>query len=284
MKQFRALSPLSQLLSCIFLALYAMDFSTTWNDALCLHLTLLGALARPWTLVTCQLVSPTVLEIPAIVGLVFLVEILLKRAYVGSRVVCELLLTTAVVTGGLYVLFDAFHRTVISGEEAGTPLALGPHSLVGGALVLCQKLKNDLSDEDTVRRAARYGPVWFLLGAVFIGGEIDREERVFGCALFGVVGGHVYFHARGRFKVLGMHVASTRTARTKSSNVDNATPVASASESKEGSEEEQKQKKLREELGKKALIERLKQKEKGEKEATKKNTKNSEEDVENGST
>ena len=151
-KQFRALSPLSQLLSCIFLALYAMDFSTTWNDALCLHLTLLGALARPWTLVTCQLVSPTVLEIPAIVGLVFLVEILLKRAYVGSRVVCELLLTTAVVTGGLYVLFGAFHRTVISGEEAGTPLALGPHSLVGGALVLCQKLKNDLSDEDTVRR------------------------------------------------------------------------------------------------------------------------------------
>ena len=193
-----------------------------------LHLTLLGALARPWTLVTCQLVSPTVLEIPAIVGLVFLVEILLKRAYVGSRVVCELLLTTAVVTGGLYVLFDAFHRTVISGEEAGTPLALGPHSLVGGALVLCQKLKNDLSDEDTVRRAARYGPVWFLLGAVFIGGEIDREERVFGCALFGVVGGHVYFHARGRFKVLGMHVASTRTARTKSSNVDNAISVASS--------------------------------------------------------
>ena len=69
---------------------------------------------------------------------------------------------------------------------------------------------------------------------MFIGGEIDREERVFGCALFGVVGGHVYFHARGRFKVLEGDVASTRTARTKSSNVDNAT-AASASESKEGS-------------------------------------------------
>ena len=34
------------------------------------------------------------------------------------------------------------------------------------------------------------------------------EKRVFGCALFGVVGGHVYFHARGRVKVLGMHVAN----------------------------------------------------------------------------
>ena len=77
------------------------------------------ALARPWTLVTCQLVSPMVLEIPAIVGLVFLVEILLKRAYVGSRG-CELLLTTAVVTGGLYALFDAFHRTVISGKRPNT--------------------------------------------------------------------------------------------------------------------------------------------------------------------
>ena len=41
--------------------------------------------------------------------------------------------------------------------------------------------------------------------------------------------------------------------------------------------------KLREELGKKALIERLKQKEEVEEDATKKNKKKSEEDVENAS-
>ena len=79
-----------------------MDFSTTWNDALRLRDLPRGAVAT----VDARHVSTRQSDGAGNTsnrGLVFLVEILLKRAYVGSRVVCELLLTTAVVTGGLYV-------------------------------------------------------------------------------------------------------------------------------------------------------------------------------------
>jgi hypothetical protein len=126
--------------------------------------------------------------------------------------------------------------------------------VLGGLFVLCQKLKNELSDEEKLRRLARYAPTWYLVVAVFLGGEMNREERVFGCALFGVVGGNVYFRWRGR-EMLGMNYHK------------NAKSGAEESESEEVVDEELKKKKLREELGKKALMERMKQKE-AEKEKT----------------
>jgi hypothetical protein len=135
--------------------------------------------------------------------------------------------------------------------------------VLGGLFVLCQKLKNELSDEEKLRRLARYAPTWYLVVAVFLGGEMNREERVFGCALFGVVGGNVYFRRRGR-EMLGMNHHHKNASSLSSLPPGDAAP---GSESEEVVDEELKKKKLREELGKKALMERMKQKE-AEKEKT----------------
>jgi hypothetical protein len=267
-KQFRALSPLSQIVSSVLLLCYVFDFSSTFNDSFGLPLTFSSLFGKPWTVVTSQILSPSLLVLPAVVGVVFCIEVLLKRAFVGSRVVCELLLVTSAVTGTLYFAFDFIHRTIVTGEPAeAEALALGPHGALGGLLVLCKKLKNELSDEEPVRRAAKYGPIWYLVLAVFLGGEINREERVFGVALFGVIGGNVYFRWRGR-KLLGMNIVATSAAAGKSGSSSNASApaesgedAASGSESEQATDEELKKKKLREELGRKALMERMKQKE-----------------------
>jgi len=254
-KQFRALSPLSQIVSSVLLSCYVFDFSSTFNDSFGLPLTFSSLFGKPWTVVTSQILSPSLLVLPAVVGVVFCIEVLLKRAFVGSRVVCELLLVSMAVTGTLYFGFDFVHRTIVTGEPAeAEALALGPHGALGGLLVLCKKLKNELSDEEPVRRAAKYGPIWYLVLAVFLGGEINREERVFGVALFGVIGGNVYFRWRGR-KLLGMNIVAT-SAPAKSGE-----DAASGSESEQATDEELEKKKLREELGRKALMERMKQKE-----------------------
>jgi hypothetical protein len=267
-KQFRALSPLSQIVSSVLLLCYVFDFSSTFNDSFGLPLTFSSLFGKPWTVVTSQILSPSLLVLPAVVGVVFCIEVLLKRAFVGSRVVCELLLVSSAVTGTLYFVFDFVHRTMVTGEPAeAEALALGPHGALGGLLVLCKKLKNELSDEEPVRRAAKYGPIWYLVLAVFLGGEINREERVFGVALFGVIGGNVYFRWRGR-KLLGMNIVATSAAAGKSGSSSNASApaesgedAASGSESEQATDEELKKKKLREELGRKALMERMKQKE-----------------------
>ena len=267
-KQFRALSPLSQIVSSVLLLCYVFDFSSTFNDSFGLPLTFSSLFGKPWTVVTSQILSPSLLVLPAVVGVVFCIEVLLKRAFVGSRVVCELLLVSSAVTGTLYFVFDFVHRTMVTGEPAeAEALALGPHGALGGLLVLCKKLKNELSDEEPVRRAAKYGPIWYLVLAVFLGGEINREERVFGVALFGVIGGNVYFRWRGR-KLLGMNIVATSAAAGKSGSSSNASApaesgedAASGSESEQAMDEELKKKKLREELGRKALMERMKQKE-----------------------
>ena len=267
-KQFRALSPLSQIVSSVLLSCYVFDFSSTFNDSFGLPLTFSSLFGKPWTVVTSQILSPSLLVLPAVVGVVFCIEVLLKRAFVGSRVVCELLLVSSAVTGTLYFAFDFVHRTIVTGEPAeAEALALGPHGALGGLLVLCKKLKNELSDEEPVRRAAKYGPIWYLVLAVFLGGEINREERVFGVALFGVIGGNVYFRWRGR-KLLGMNIVATSAAAGKSGSSSNASApaksgedAASGSESEQATDEELKKKKLREELGRKALMERMKQKE-----------------------
>ena len=267
-KQFRALSPLSQIVSSVLLLCYVFDFSSTFNDSFGLPLTFSSLFGKPWTVVTSQILSPSLLVLPAVVGVVFCIEVLLKRAFVGSRVVCELLLVSSAVTGTLYFVFDFVHRTMITGEPAeAEALALGPHGALGGLLVLCKKLKNELSDEEPVRRAAKYGPIWYLVLAVFLGGEINREERVFGVALFGVIGGNVYFRWRGR-KLLGMNIVATSASAGKSGSSSNASApaesgedAASGSESEQATDEELKKKKLREELGRKALMERMKQKE-----------------------
>lgn len=274
-KQFRALSPLSQIVSSALLSCYVFDFSTTFNNSFGLPLTFSSLFGKPWTVVTSQILSPSLLVLPAVVGVVFCVEVLLKRAFVGSRVVCELLLVTSAVTGTLYFAFDFIHRTIVTGEPAeAEALALGPHGALGGLLVLCKKLKNELSDEEPVRRAAKYGPIWYLVLAVFLGGEINREERVFGVALFGVIGGNVYFRWRGR-KLLGMNIVATSAAAGKSGSSSNASApapaksgedTASGNESEQAMDEELKKKKLREELGRKALMERIKQKETEEEE------------------
>jgi hypothetical protein len=210
-KQFRALSPLSQIVSSVLLLCYVFDFSSTFNDSFGLPLTFSSLFGKPWTVVTSQILSPSLLVLPAVVGVVFCIEVLLKRAFVGSRVVCELLLVTS----------------------------------------------------------AKYGPIWYLVLAVFLGGEINREERVFGVALFGVIGGNVYFRWRGR-KLLGMNIVATSAAAGKSGSSSNASApapaksgedAASGSESEQAMDEELKKKKLREELGRKALMERMKQKE-----------------------
>lgn len=267
-KQFRALSPLSQIVSSVLLSCYVFDFSSTFNDSFGLPLTFSSLFGKPWTVVTSQILSPSLLVLPAVVGVVFCIEVLLKRAFVGSRVVCELLLVSMAVTGTFYFGFDFVHRTIVTGEPAeAEALALGPHGALGGLLVLCKKLKNELSDEEPVRRAAKYGPIWYLVLAVFLGGEINREERVFGVALFGVIGGNVYFRWRGR-KLLGMNIVATSAAAGKSGSSSNASApaksgedAASGSESEQAMDEELKKKKLREELGRKALMERMKQKE-----------------------
>ena len=137
-------------------------------------------------------------------AIAFAIEILLKRAFVGARVVCELLVIASAVCGVLYFSFDFTRRALFAEQLTEEPLALGPHGVLGGLFVLCQKLKNELSDEEKLRRLARYAPTWYLVVAVFLGGEMNREERVFGCALFGVVGGNVYFRWRGR-EMLGMN-------------------------------------------------------------------------------
>ena len=255
-KRFRALSPLSQCVSLLLLSFYVLDtVSDRFNAQFGLQLSVTGILLKPWTLITSQLVCPSVLVLlPMIGAIAFAIEILLKRAFVGARVVCELVFVASAVCGALYFSFDFTRRALFAEELTEEPLALGPHGVLGGLFVLCQKLKNELSDEEKLRRLARYAPTWYLVVAVFLGGEMNREERVFGCALFGVVGGNVYFRWRGR-EMLGMNYHK------------NAKSGAEESESEEVVDEELKKKKLREELGKKALMERMKQKE-AEKEKT----------------
>ena len=258
-KRFRALSPLSQCVAFVLLAFYVLDtFSDRFNAQFGLQLSITGILSKPWTLITSQFMCPSVLVlVPMIGAIAFAIEILLKRAFVGARVVCELVFVASAVCGALYFSFDFTRRALFAEELTEEPLALGPHGVLGGLFVLCQKLKNELSDEEKLRRLARYAPTWYLVVAVFLGGEMNREERVFGCALFGVVGGNVYFRWRGR-EMLGMN-----------HHHKNASSLSSApgSESEEVVDEELKKKKLREELGKKALMERMKQKE-AEKEKT----------------
>lgn len=255
-KRFRALSPLSQCVSLLLLSFYVLDtVSDRFNAQFGLQLSVTGILLKPWTLITSQFICPSVLVLlPMIGAIAFAIEILLKRAFVGARVVCELLFVASVVCGVLYFSFDFTRRALFAEQLMEEPLALGPHGVLGGLFVLCQKLKNELSDEEKLRRLARYAPTWYLVVAVFLGGEMNREERVFGCALFGVVGGNVYFRWRGR-EMLGMNYHK------------NAKSGAEESESEEVVDEELKKKKLREELGKKALMERMKQKE-AEKEKT----------------
>ena len=258
-KRFRALSPLSQCVSLLLLSFYVLDtVSDRFNAQFGLQLSVTGILLKPWTLITSQFICPSVLVLlPMIGAIAFAIEILLKRAFVGARVVCELLFVASAVCGVLYFSFDFTRRALFAEQLTEEPLALGPHGVLGGLFVLCQKLKNELSDEEKLRRLARYAPTWYLVVAVFLGGEMNREERVFGCALFGVVGGNVYFRRRGR-EMLGMN-----------HHHKNASSLSSApgSESEEVVDEELKKKKLREELGKKALMERMKQKE-AEKEKT----------------
>ncbi len=257
-KRFRALSPLSQCVSLLLLAFYVLDtVSDRFNAQFGLQLSITGILSKPWTLITSQFMCPSVIVlVPMIGAIAFAIEILLKRAFVGARVVCELVFVASAVCGVLYFSFDFTRRALFAEQLTEEPLALGPHGVLGGLFVLCQKLKNELSDEEKLRRLARYAPTWYLIVAVFLGGEMNREERVFGCALFGVVGGNVYFRWRGR-EMLGMNYHK------------NASSLSSApgSESEEVVDEELKKKKLREELGKKALMERMKQKE-AEKEKT----------------
>ena len=258
-KRFRALSPLSQCVAFVLLAFYVLDtFSDRFNAQFGLQLSITGILSKPWTLITSQFMCPSVIVlVPMIGAIAFAIEILLKRAFVGARVVCELVFVASAVCGVLYFSFDFTRRALFAEQLTEEPLALGPHGVLGGLFVLCQKLKNELSDEEKLRRLARYAPTWYLVVAVFLGGEMNREERVFGCALFGVVGGNVYFRWRGR-EMLGMN-----------HHHKNASSLSSApgSESEEVVDEELKKKKLREELGKKALMERMKQKE-AEKEKT----------------
>ena len=258
-KRFRALSPLSQCVSFLLLSCYVLDTcSDRFNAQFGLQLSITGILSKPWTLITSQFMCPSVIVlVPMIGAIAFAIEILLKRAFVGARVVCELVFVASAVCGALYFSFDFTRRALFAEELTEEPLALGPHGVLGGLFVLCQKLKNELSDEEKLRRLARYAPTWYLVVAVFLGGEMNREERVFGCALFGVVGGNVYFRWRGR-EMLGMN-----------HHHKNASSLSSApgSESEEVVDEELKKKKLREELGKKALMERMKQKE-AEKEKT----------------
>ena len=205
-KRFRALSPLSQCVAFVLLAFYVLDtFSDRFNAQFGLQLSITGILSKPWTLITSQFMCPSVIVlVPMIGAIAFAIEILLKRAFVGARVVCELVFVASAVCGVLYFSFDFTRRALFAEQLTEEPLALGPHGVLGGLFVLCQKLKNELSDEEKLRRLARYAPTWYLVVAVFLGGEMNREERVFGCALFGVVGGNVYFRWRGR-EMLGMN-------------------------------------------------------------------------------
>jgi len=263
-KRFRALSPLSQFVSLLLLSFYVLDtVSDSFNAQFGLQLSITGILLKPWTLITSQFICPSVFVLlPMISAIAFAIEILLKRAFVGARVVCELLFVASAVCGVLYFSFDFTRRALFAEQLEEEPLALGPHGVLGGLFVLCQKLKNELSDEEKLRRLARYAPTWYLVVAVFLGGEMNREERVFGCALFGVVGGNVYFRWRGR-EMLGMnHHHKNMPSLSSLPGRD-----APGSESEEVVDEELKKKKLREELGKKALMERMKQKE-AEKEKT----------------
>ena len=264
-KRFRALSPLSQCVSLLLLACYVLDTcSDRFNAQFGLQLSITGILSKPWTLITSQFICPSVIVlVPMIGAIAFAIEILLKRAFVGARVVCELLVIASAVCGVLYFSFDFTRRALFAEQLTEEPLALGPHGVLGGLFVLCQKLKNELSDEEKLRRLARYAPTWYLVVAVFLGGEMNREERVFGCALFGVVGGNVYFRWRGR-EMLGMNHHHKNASSLSSLPPGDAAP---GSESEEVDDEELKKKKLREELGKKALMERMKQKE-AEKEKT----------------
>ena len=185
-KRFRALSPLSQCVSLLLLSCYVLDTcSDSFNAQFGLQLSITGILSKPWTLITSQFICPSVIVlVPMIGAIAFAIEILLKRAFVGARVVCELVFVASAVCGALYFSFDFTRRALFAEELTEEPLALGPHGVLGGLFVLCQKLKNELSDEEKLRRLARYAPTWYLVVAVFLGGEMNREERVFGCALF----------------------------------------------------------------------------------------------------
>jgi membrane associated rhomboid family serine protease len=246
-RQFRKLSPLSQILSVVLFVFYLLDFRL--REELGIKCSFVGVISRPWTIITSSFVTPSVGVVPVIVLMIFVIEVLIARAFVKARVLLEVIFVSATSTGSLYVLFDSTQRFITGGEGDNGPrttIALGCSGIVGGLLVLCSKLKNEISEDDFVRKVARNAHVWYLIVMLFVGGEINNEERVFGVSLFGCVGGLIYFRVRGR-RVLLYAGVNARTTTTQS-NVN-----------KEIDEEEEKRKKIREDIGRKALMERLKE-------------------------
>ena len=130
--------------------------------------------------------------------------------------------------------------------------------------MVVSKHRNDCFSETSQRRLAKHAPAMLCLALLFVGGEVEREERMFGCALFGVVGGHVWWLRRRRRKKNRQRIAIEDDI--VAGNDDGKKKANTETTNAAAVDEDTKKKKRFNEVGRKALDKRLEELETVEKE------------------